>query len=57
MNVAWQAHVGGLVAGAIAGLVYARTRQRRQRPLQIGLLVAESIALIALLVVPVFVYL
>lgn len=57
MNVAWQAHVGGLVAGAITGLIYARTRQRRQRPLQIGLLVGETVLLFALLLIPVYVYL
>jgi membrane associated rhomboid family serine protease len=56
MNVAWQAHVGGLVAGAVAGLVYARTRQRRHRPLQIVLLVVETVVLLGLLLIPVYAY-
>ncbi|MFT4228781.1 MAG: rhomboid family intramembrane serine protease, partial [Microbacterium sp.] len=29
-NVAWQAHVGGLLVGAAVGFVFARTRTRRQ---------------------------
>ncbi|MEN2738613.1 rhomboid family intramembrane serine protease [Microbacterium sp. X-17] len=56
MNVAWQAHVGGLVAGALAALVYARTRQRRQRTLQIVLLVIEAVILLGLLLIPVYLY-
>ncbi len=57
MNVAWQAHVGGLVAGALVGLILARTRQRRQRPLQIALLVVETVILLALLLIPIAIYL
>lgn len=51
-NVSWQAHVGGLVVGALVGLVYARTRSVRRRGLQIGLLVLIAIVLLALLLVP-----
>ena len=57
MNLAWQAHVGGLVAGAVAGLILARTRQRRHRPLQVVLLVVETVALLLLLLIPVAIYL
>ncbi|WP_448808015.1 rhomboid family intramembrane serine protease [Agromyces bauzanensis] len=46
-NIAWQAHLGGLVAGALVGLIYIETRKRSQLALQVGLLVA----LVALLVV------
>lgn len=56
VGVSWQAHLGGLVVGAIVGLIYARTRAIRQRPLQIGLLIAVGVALVALLAVPAIVY-
>lgn len=49
-NIAWQAHVGGLVAGAAMALVYLRTRRRDQRTQQIvfvGLIVAVLVALTA----------
>lgn len=46
-NIAWQAHLGGLVAGALVGLIYIETRKPSQLALQVGLLVA----LVALLVV------
>lgn len=53
VGVSWQAHLGGLVVGAVLGLIYARTRSVRQRSLQIGLLVAVGVALVALLAIPV----
>lgn len=52
MNVAWQAHVGGLVAGALAGLIFARTRRADQRGLQYGLLAGLGAVLLALCAVP-----
>lgn len=51
-NVSWQAHVGGLVVGALVGLIYARTRSVRRRMLQLWLLVGLTLALLALLLVP-----
>ncbi len=51
-NISWQAHVGGLVFGALVGFIYARTRSVRRRGLQIGLLIALTLALLALLLVP-----
>ncbi|GAA3332313.1 rhomboid family intramembrane serine protease [Curtobacterium albidum] len=45
-NISWQAHVGGIVIGFLTGLVFARTRNVKQRGLQIGLLVAEAIVLL-----------
>lgn len=55
-NVSWQAHVGGLVTGALVGLIYARTRSVRRRALQIWLLVALTLGLLALLLIPVLIY-
>ncbi|KHK95998.1 Rhomboid family protein [Microbacterium mangrovi] len=50
-NIAWQAHVGGLITGAVAGLIFARTRSPRRRALQVWLLVALFAALCAVVVV------
>jgi membrane associated rhomboid family serine protease len=48
--VAWQAHVGGLVAGVAVALVYVSTRRRAQRPVQILGVLGIVIALVALTV-------
>jgi membrane associated rhomboid family serine protease len=45
-GIAWQAHVGGLVGGALAGVILTETRSRARRPLQIGLLVLLSVVLV-----------
>jgi membrane associated rhomboid family serine protease len=57
MSVAWQAHLGGLIGGALVGLTYVQTRQRNQRALQIGVisLIATALVLLALSHAPVFV--
>lgn len=34
LNIAWQAHLGGLVTGALLGLVLVATRRRKQLTLQ-----------------------
>ncbi|SEB54264.1 Membrane associated serine protease, rhomboid family [Paramicrobacterium humi] len=47
-NIAWQAHVGGLVTGALIGLIYATTRRRSQQSLQ-KLGVAGIVALLVVL--------
>ncbi|WP_235492728.1 MULTISPECIES: rhomboid family intramembrane serine protease [unclassified Leifsonia] len=47
-NIAWQAHVGGLVAGAIMGLIFVETRNARQRTLQTVLIVALALVLLSL---------
>ncbi|RLQ84043.1 rhomboid family intramembrane serine protease [Mycetocola zhadangensis] len=47
-NVAWQAHVGGLIGGAVVGLIYYQTRRLRQKRLQAVLIGAFSLVLIAL---------
>ena len=46
MNISWQAHVGGLVAGALVSLVLVNTRSRKQRPLQVGALIALVVVLL-----------
>jgi membrane associated rhomboid family serine protease len=46
-GIAWQAHVGGLVGGALAGLIFVETRRAERRGLQIGLLIVLALALIA----------
>ncbi|BDZ48699.1 rhomboid family intramembrane serine protease [Frondihabitans sucicola] len=46
-GVAWQAHVGGVIVGAIIGLIYMRTRHRSMRFIQIAAIVALGILLVA----------
>ncbi|MCH6230526.1 rhomboid family intramembrane serine protease [Microbacterium sp. CFH 31415] len=53
-NVSWQAHVGGLLTGLLVAFIFTRTRSRERRGLQIALLVAVFLGLVALLLVPVF---
>ena len=48
MNISWQAHVGGLIGGALLGLVYVSTRRRDKQGLQ-SLLVVAVVALLILL--------
>lgn len=55
-NIAWQAHIGGGLVGALIGVIFARTRKIRQRALQTWLLIAVAVGLVALLAVPLFVY-
>jgi membrane associated rhomboid family serine protease len=55
-QVAWQAHIGGLVVGALVGLIYAQTRSIKRRALQIWLLVAVAVGLFALLLLPLLIY-
>ena len=53
VNVSWQAHVGGLVSGALVAFIFTRTRSPRQRALQIWLLVgAWRVGLLLLLLIP-----
>lgn len=50
-NIAWEAHVGGLVAGAAVSLVYLRTRRRDQQRMQALLVAGVAVALIVITVV------
>ncbi|MEI5584420.1 MULTISPECIES: rhomboid family intramembrane serine protease [unclassified Agromyces] len=47
-NISWQAHLGGLVGGALVGLIYVETRKRDQKALQVGLLAALVAVLLVL---------
>lgn len=44
-NIAWQAHVGGLVVGAAIGLIFVRTRRRELIRAQVSGLVGVGVAL------------
>jgi hypothetical protein len=44
--------VGGLLVGLLVGFIFTRTRSPRQRWLQVALLIAVTIALLALLLIP-----
>ncbi len=57
IGISWQAHLGGLVTGAVVGVIYSRTRAQRQRGLQTGLLVTVTVVLVALLAIPAVAYL
>lgn len=50
-NIAWQAHIGGLITGGIVALVYLRTRRQNQRNEQILLLAGVLIGLIVITVI------
>ena len=47
-NVAWQAHLGGLVVGAAVAAVYTATRDRSQKALQIASVAGIGVALVAI---------
>jgi membrane associated rhomboid family serine protease len=48
LSIAWQAHVGGLIGGAIVGLIFVQTRSRTHRVLQLVLLGAVAAVLLGL---------
>lgn len=51
-NIAWQAHLGGAIVGAIVAFIYTRTKRREQRVWQILLL---AVLVVLLIVVVAFV--
>jgi membrane associated rhomboid family serine protease len=50
-NISWQGHVGGLVVGAVVGLIYFMTRRQTDRWKQIILCLVVAVALIAIAIV------
>ncbi len=46
MTISWQAHLGGLVTGAVLGLIFAGTRKRSQFVLQVALVIAFAAVLV-----------
>lgn len=50
-GISWQAHVGGLIAGAAVAFVYLRTRRVDQRGTQIALVAAIAATLVVITVV------
>jgi len=45
-GISWQAHLGGVLVGAVIALIYTRTRRREQRTWQIALLAILTVVLI-----------
>jgi membrane associated rhomboid family serine protease len=48
LNVAWQAHLGGLIGGVLLGLVFVQTRRPAQRRVQLAWTVTIVASLLAL---------
>ncbi len=44
-NIAWQAHLGGLIVGAVVGVIYVRTRRRELQRAQVAGLIGVGVAL------------
>jgi len=56
-GISWQAHLGGVVVGALIAFIYTRTRRREQRIWQIALLAAVTVALLVIVAfVPQMIY-
>lgn len=51
LNIAWQAHIGGLIVGAAIAFIYVRTRRAAQKNTQILMVSLVGVALIALTIV------
>ena len=56
-NIAWQAHLGGLIVGALVALIYLRTRREDQRRLQVLLTAGVLAGLVVITMVGVAVVL
>ena len=54
LQIAWQAHIGGLIGGAVLGLIFVQTRRIRQKALQVALIGVFAAVLVLLSFVRVF---
>jgi membrane associated rhomboid family serine protease len=54
-NIAWQAHVGGLVGGLLVGLIFVETRQPQRRRWQLPLLALLCVIFLGLSLIHFFV--
>ena len=52
INVAWQAHLGGLIGGALTGLIYYETRHLKHKTRQTLLISGLCVVLLALSLIP-----
>lgn len=50
-NISWQAHLGGLLVGALVAFIYTRTRRREQRGWQIAALIAVVLVLVVVVAI------
>lgn len=50
LQISWQGHVGGLLAGFLVGFILVKTKRLNQRGMQAALLSLTAVALIGLLV-------
>ena len=48
MSISWQAHLGGLLGGALLGFIFVQTRKYTQKRLQLALVSLTVLALVAL---------
>ncbi len=55
-NIAWQAHLGGLIAGAAVAFVYLRTRRPDQKTVQLALVAGIVAVLVAITVIAIQLY-
>ena len=48
LQIAWQAHIGGIIGGAVLGLIFVQTRRVRQKSVQVALIGAFAALLVLL---------
>jgi membrane associated rhomboid family serine protease len=54
-NISWQAHLGGVIVGALVGLIYLATRRPEQKVRQVALISSLAIGLVVLTLLRLFV--
>jgi len=50
-GIAWQAHIGGFIAGAAVTAVFVRTRSQKQRGVQVAATLGIAAALLAVMAI------